>query len=291
MKVERHAVFNALLLGDNDPAIVAEPRTFPGLSAAGDTLDLAVVLLQILFNMDFLQHRFVDDFLVPDRKIQEDRKAPVCLMLVFAGTADVDILISTAPVHRKSFVEPLRALGDKIKLQIRADLHHLPCFWPPCIGVQMKEVRSEACHNCAVLRLQLIVSMPVFFHRKVERGCLLHDGGVPTKFGITPVHIAVLTSRTAFGAARAMDSRVVSASPFSSDPASWREQFFYGPVIVFGESDRHIDIRTLRPVFISIKRFRIHVQILSGFVPGKPGGLLGLQQVVRLFTHASSPPP
>ena len=98
MKVERHAVFNALHLGDNDPTIVAESGSLPGFSAAGDTFDLIVVLFQILFDMDFLQHRFVDDFLVPDRKIQEDRKAPVCLILVFAGAADVDILISVAPV-------------------------------------------------------------------------------------------------------------------------------------------------------------------------------------------------
>ena len=66
MEVEWHAVFNALHLGDNDPAIVAEPGTFPGLSAAGDTFDLVVVLLQIIFNMDFLQHRFVNDFFVAD---------------------------------------------------------------------------------------------------------------------------------------------------------------------------------------------------------------------------------
>ena len=64
MKVERHAVFNALHLGDNDPAIVAESGSLPGFSAAGDTFDLIVVLFQILFNMDFLQHRFVDDFLI-----------------------------------------------------------------------------------------------------------------------------------------------------------------------------------------------------------------------------------
>ena len=64
MEVEWNAIFNALHLGDDDPSIVAEPRTFPGLSAAGDTFDLVVVLLQILFNMDFLQHRFVDDFLI-----------------------------------------------------------------------------------------------------------------------------------------------------------------------------------------------------------------------------------
>ena len=62
--MERHAVFNALHLGDDDPSIVAEPRTFPGLSAAGDTFDLVVVLFQIFFNMDFLQHRLVDDFLI-----------------------------------------------------------------------------------------------------------------------------------------------------------------------------------------------------------------------------------
>ena len=151
--------------------------------------------------MDFLQHRLVDDFLVADRKIQEDRKAPVCLILVFAGAADVDILISVAPVLWESFIEPLRALGDKIKLQIRADLHHHPGFGTPCIGARVKEVRGKTGHNRAILRLQLIVPMPVFFHRKVERGCLLHDGGIPAKFGITPVYIAVLTSGTAFGAA------------------------------------------------------------------------------------------
>ena len=201
MEVKGHAVFVTLHPCDDDPSIVAESCTIPGLSAAGDTLDLVVVLLQILFDMDFLQHRLVDDFLVADRKVQEDRKAPVCLILVFASAADVDILISVAPALWESFIEPLWALGDKIELQIRADLHHHPGFGTPCIGVRMKEVRGKTGHNRAILRLQLIVPMPAFFHRKVERGCLLHDGGVLAKFGITPVHIAVLTSGTAFGAA------------------------------------------------------------------------------------------
>lgn len=201
MKVERHAVFNALHLGDNDPAIVAESGPLPGFSPTGDTFDLIVVLFQILFDMDFLQHRLVDDFLVSDRKIQEDRKAPVCLILVFAGAADVDILISVAPVLWESFVEPLRTLGDKIKLQIRADLHHLPGFGTPGIGVRMKEVRGEAGHDRAVFRLQFIVPTPVFFDRKVERGGFLYDRGVLAELGITPVNIAVSASGTAFGAA------------------------------------------------------------------------------------------
>ena len=52
MEVEWNTIFNALHLGDDDPAIVAEPRTFPGFSSAGDTFDLIVVLFQIFFNMD-----------------------------------------------------------------------------------------------------------------------------------------------------------------------------------------------------------------------------------------------
>lgn len=202
MKVERHAVFVTLHSGDDDPSIVTESGPLPGFSPAGDTFDLIVVLFQILFDMDFLQHRFVDDFLVPDRKIQEDRKAPVCLILVFAGAADVNILISVAPVLWESFVEPLRTLGDRIKLQIRADLHHLPGFGTPGIGVRMKEVRGEAGHDRAVFRLQFIVPTPVFFDRKVERGGFLYDRGVLAELGITPVHIAVLTSGTAFGVMR-----------------------------------------------------------------------------------------
>ena len=201
MEVERYAVFDALHLSDDDPAIVAESGTFSGFSTAGDAFNLIMILIEVFLDVDILKHRLMDNLFVADREFQKDRKAPVCLILVFAGAADVDILISVAPVLWESFVEPLRTLGDKIKLQIRADLHHLLGFGTPGIGVRMKEVRSEAGHDGAVLRLQLIVSMPVFFHRKVERGCLLHDGGIPAKFGITPVHIAVLTSGTAFGAA------------------------------------------------------------------------------------------
>ena len=251
MEVEWNAIFNALHLGDNDPSIVAESHAFSGLSAAGDTLDLVVVLLQILFNMDFLQHRLVDDFLVTYRKIQKDGETSVCLVLVFAGAADVDILISVAPVLWESFIEPLRALGDKIKLQIRADLHHHPGFGTPCIGVRMKEVRGEAGHDCAVLRLQLIASMPVFFDRKVERGCLLHDGGIPAKFGITPVYIAVLTSGTAFGAA------VPWIPEWHMRLLSLRRSRFLAGTIVLRSGDRNR--RAGSPHRHSDIAFRVHI--------------------------------
>ena len=76
----------------------------------------------------------------------------------------------------------------------------------------------------------------------------------------------------------------MGASFLCSDPIFWWEQFFYGPVIVFGEPDRHIDIRALCSVFISIER------LFGDFATGKPDGLPGLQQIVWPFFQAASPP-
>ena len=201
MEVKGHAVFVTLHSGDDDPSIVTESGSLPGFSPAGDTFDLIVVLFQILFDMDFLKHRFVNDFFVADRKIQKDGETPVRLVLVLTGAADVDVLISIAPVRGKAFVEPLRAFGDEIEREIRAFPHHLPGFGTLGIGVRMKEVRGEAGHDRAVFRLQLVVPMTVFFDRKAERGCFLYNGGVLAELGITPVNIAVSASGTAFGAA------------------------------------------------------------------------------------------
>ena len=118
MEEERYSVFDALHLGDDDPAIVAESGTFSGFSAAGDAFDLIVILIEIFFDVDFLQHRLVDNLFVAYRELQEYWKTPVGLILVLAGAADMDILISLAPVCGKSLVESLRALGDEIELKI-----------------------------------------------------------------------------------------------------------------------------------------------------------------------------
>lgn len=153
MEVKGHALFVTLHSGDDDPSIVTESGSLPGFSAAGDTFDLIEVLFQILFDMDFFKHRFMNDFLVAYRKIQKDGEMPVRLVLVLTGAADVDVLISIAPIRGKSFVEPLRAFGDEIEQKVRAFLHHLLGFGPPCIGIRMTEVRGEAGHDRAVFRL------------------------------------------------------------------------------------------------------------------------------------------
>ena len=48
MEVKGHAVFVTLHPCDDDPSIVTESGSLPGFSAAGETFDLVVVLLQIL---------------------------------------------------------------------------------------------------------------------------------------------------------------------------------------------------------------------------------------------------
>lgn len=118
MEVERYSVFDALHLGDDDPALVTESGTFSGFPAAGDAFDLIMILIEVFLDMNFLQHRLVDNFFVAYRELQEDWKTPVGLILVLAGAADMDILISLAPVCGKSLVESLRALGDEIELKI-----------------------------------------------------------------------------------------------------------------------------------------------------------------------------
>ena len=153
VEVERHAEFVTLHPGEDDPAVVAESCTFPGFTAAGDTFDLIVILLQVLFDVDFLEHRLVEDLLVADRKIQEDRETPVGLILVLTSAADMNVLIPITPIRGESFVESLRALCNEVEGKVGALSHHLPDFGAPCIGIGMKEVGGKAGHHRAVLRL------------------------------------------------------------------------------------------------------------------------------------------
>ena len=166
MEMERYAVFDALHLGDDDPAVVTESGTFSGFTAAGDAFNLIMVLIEVFLDVDFLQHRLVDNLFVADRELQEDWKTPVGLILILTGAADVDVLISIAPVCGKSLVESLRALGDEVELKIRALFHHPPGFWPPCIGIRMEKVGGKAGHDRAILRLQLIVPLSITFDWK-----------------------------------------------------------------------------------------------------------------------------
>ena len=68
MEVERYAVFDALHLSDDDPAIVAESGTFSGFSTAGDAFNLIMILIEVFLDVDFLKHRLMDNLFVADRE-------------------------------------------------------------------------------------------------------------------------------------------------------------------------------------------------------------------------------
>lgn len=118
VEVKGHAVPDALVPGDENPLVIAEPRTRPGLAAAGNAFDHVAVLRQIAFNVDGLEHRFVDDGLVTDGQGQKNRKAAVRLLLIFTGAADVDVVPAAAPVLRQMVRDAFRPLRNEIKAQI-----------------------------------------------------------------------------------------------------------------------------------------------------------------------------
>ena len=118
VEAERHAVFNALHVSIEHPAVVADPGVWSGLTAAGDAADLRPVLFQIGTDFDLFQHGFVDDGFNRQRQFQIDRKPFICHPLIFAGTADMDVFVSIAPVCRKSIENSLRPFRDHVKITV-----------------------------------------------------------------------------------------------------------------------------------------------------------------------------
>lgn len=133
----------------------------------------------------------MDDFLMTDGQFKEDGKALVRHVLILAGTDDVDILISCAPVFGQSDEEPFRSLGNEIKVQLRPGLHHGPGLWPPVIGCGVEEIGGKAGVDVVSVRLELVLLPAVPLNRQVEGGCLMDDRGIPAELGITTINIAM----------------------------------------------------------------------------------------------------
>lgn len=120
VEMEGDAVFHALDVCIQDPAVITDTGFGAGFSPAGDGLqDAASVLVhtapvfrQIFAYINGFQHRLMRNGFVPDRKLEKDRKPAVSPGLIFAGTADMDMIPSLTPVCREALKDPLRALGD-----------------------------------------------------------------------------------------------------------------------------------------------------------------------------------
>ena len=117
-EMERDIILHAFEHEFHHPFIITEPGIRTGFSAAGHFIDLSWIFPVEFCKADTLQHRFHDDRLVPDRQLQKDREPSVRFILIFTGTADLDVVPSLAPVIRKRSIEAVRPFGNEVEGQV-----------------------------------------------------------------------------------------------------------------------------------------------------------------------------
>ena len=227
VKMKGHAVFHALDMGVDDPAVVTGPCLRAGFAAAGNGLQDAAsigisgvtVLIQILLYINGPQYRLMCNGLVPDRELQEDGKAPVCPVLIFAGTADVDLVPPFAPVCGKGLQNAFRALCDHKEGAVRPAAYHVPSLFSPCVCFFDEEVRCKTGIDRGSgwdPEASFEGTGAEFSDWQIETAGLVYIRRILTVLFITPEHIAMLTAGAHFFAA-------VPQVPSDSD---WRAGIF-----------------------------------------------------------------
>ena len=68
---------------------------------------------------------------MPDRERTENRKFPVCALLVFNGAADGHVFIAVCPIVRDALRKALDALDQKQKCAVLPLPDHLPAVGAP----------------------------------------------------------------------------------------------------------------------------------------------------------------
>lgn len=112
MEVKRYAIFHALQMRIQYPAIITDPGVRTGLSAAGDRVDLFAVLFQIRADIDGFQHRLMRNGFMAQRESKEGREPVIRRPLVLTGAGDMDILPSITSVCRQGSFNSFRAFCD-----------------------------------------------------------------------------------------------------------------------------------------------------------------------------------
>ena len=202
VKMKGHAVFHALDMGIDDPAVVTGPCFRPGFAAAGngfqDAASIGIpgvgVLLEILLYINGTKHRFMCDGLVPDGELQEDGQAPVCPVLVFTGAADMDLVPPFAPVYGKGLQNALRALCDHKEGAVRSAAYHVPGIFSPCVCLFNEEVGCKAGVDGGSGRdPEVAFERPgaEFSDWQIEASGLVYIRRILSVLFITPEHIAV----------------------------------------------------------------------------------------------------
>ena len=135
METEKNAVFDTLHVGIEHPAIIADSFIWSGFSPAGDAADLSAVFLKIGADIDLLQHWFMDNGFIRQRQFKIDRQTLIRHVLILAGTADLDVRVTCAPVYWKRIKDSFWPFRDHVEITVRTFPHDLPGFREPFIGI------------------------------------------------------------------------------------------------------------------------------------------------------------
>lgn len=199
VKLKGDPSLHALLPQGEDPFIAAGPGLPAGFSADAQLFNF--VRVQIGPQLQAGEQRRGDDGAVADGKLQKDGKPEVRPLLIFHRTADNDIFIPAAPVHRQTFRQPVDPLGEKVEHTIRPPADHLPAVRPPIIRVLQKKIRGKAGKNDLPAR-DFPAAVPGLSHRQIKGSGFPAQGGRrggPIHF-ILPIDIAVFAASADFGA-------------------------------------------------------------------------------------------
>ena len=94
VEMERHIISHALRHRLKPPSVITNSGVLAGFPAAGYQFNPIMVFLQEFLDVDLLQHRLMDDLLMPDRQLQDNRETAVRHLLVFTGATDMYVLVA-----------------------------------------------------------------------------------------------------------------------------------------------------------------------------------------------------
>ena len=145
-----------------------------------------------------LEQGFADNGLFLYRGGNKNRQPSVGFLLIFTCTANMNIIVPTAPVFGDTFLKAVDALCYDKKCHIWALLYHLPALTAPFVGVLDKKIRGKAGVYYAALRRHFVGAVLIALCGQVKGLILYYPAAVLVKLRVAPVYIAVKAARAEF---------------------------------------------------------------------------------------------
>ena len=141
LEMEANAGAAALLAQRKHPFIAHFAGAGAGFAAGHHFADARI---QPFCKVHRAEQRFANDKPAADGQAQKDIHAFLGAALIFAGKANLHILIAFAPVRRQAFLHARYALGNDGEGHLRPRADARPRFSAPGVGFGQEKIRSHA---------------------------------------------------------------------------------------------------------------------------------------------------